>query len=123
MFMRDIKREDSEHAFGDRFNFHFSADRSRYCPGHTKLRLLSRRIRPDVHPIPTDRVLRLVLCGVTSAITFPHLNVAKRFGVAIGFVVMGILPRFLLRAHFNRIAAAQKRHNTVAGPDYQGADL
>jgi glycosyltransferase involved in cell wall biosynthesis len=123
MFMRDIKREATEHAFGDHFNFHFSADRSRYCPGHTKLRLLSRRVRPDVHPIPTDRVLSLVLCGVTSAVTFPHLNVAKRFGVAIGFVVMGILPRSMLRAHFNRIAAAQKRHDAVAGPDYQGADL
>jgi glycosyltransferase involved in cell wall biosynthesis len=123
MFMRDIKREATEHAFGDRFNFHFSADRSRYCPGHTKLRLLSRRIRPDVHPIPTDRVLMLVRCGLTSAITFPHLTVAKRLGVAIGFVALGMLPRSLLRAYFNRITTAQKRHNAVAGADYQGADL
>src|SRR6185437_5416442 len=44
MFMRDIKREDSEHAFAKHFNFHFPSDRSRYCPGHTKLRLLSRRM-------------------------------------------------------------------------------
>jgi hypothetical protein len=123
MFMRDIKREASEHAFGDHFDFHFSADRSRYCPGHTKLRLLSRRIRPDVHPIPTDRVLMLVFCGVISAVTFPHLNIAKRFGVALGFIIMGVLPRFLLRAHFDTIASAQKRHNAVAGADYQGADL
>jgi glycosyltransferase involved in cell wall biosynthesis len=110
MFMRDIKREDSEHAFGTHFDFHFSADRSRYCPGHTKFRLLSRRIRPDVHPIKTDRVFSLVLCGLASAIRFPHLKPAKRFGVAIGFIVMGTVPRSMLRAYFDTIASPQKRY-------------
>ena len=122
MFMRDIKREDSQHAFGSRFDFHFSADRSRYCPGHTKLRLLSRRIHPDMHPIKTDKVFSLVLCGVASAITFPHLKLAKRFGVAMGFVVMGFLPRAILRAHFAAIASPRKRHNAAVGADCQGAD-
>ena len=123
MFMRDIKREDSQHAFGDHFDFHFLADRSRYCPGHTKLRLLSRRIHPDMHPIKTDKVFSLVFCGVASAITFPHLKLAKRFGVAMGFIVMGIVPRAMLRAHFDTIASPQKRHSAAAGTDYQGADL
>jgi glycosyltransferase involved in cell wall biosynthesis len=123
MFMRDVKREDSEHAFGTQFDFHFSADRSRYCPGHTKFRLLSRRIRPDVHPIKTDKVFSLVLCGLVSAITFPHLKPAKRFGVAIGFIVIGTLPRSVLRAYFDTITSPQKRHNSLAGPNYQGARL
>jgi glycosyltransferase involved in cell wall biosynthesis len=122
MFMRDIKREDSQHAFGNRFDFHFSTDRSRYCPGHTKLRLLSRRIHPDMHPIKTDKVFSLVLCGVASAVTFPHLKLVKRFGVAMGFVVMGILPRAILRAHFAAIASPRKRHNAAVGADCQGAD-
>jgi len=122
MFMRDIKREDSEHAFGNHFDFHFSADRSRYCPGHTKLRLLSRRIQPDAHPIKTDKVFSLVLCGLVSAIKFPHLKFAKRFGVALGFIMMGTVPRSTLRAHFHAIASPQKRHDAVVGPDYQGAD-
>jgi glycosyltransferase involved in cell wall biosynthesis len=123
MFMRDIKREDSEHAFGDHFAFHFAADRSRYCPGHTKLRLLSRRIRPDAHPIKTDRVFGLVLCGLVAAFKFPHLEPAKRLGVAIGFIVMGMMPRAILRNHFNAITSPQKRHAAARGPDYQGAGL
>jgi glycosyltransferase involved in cell wall biosynthesis len=123
MFMRDIKREDSQHAFGNHFDFHFSADRSRYCPGHTKLRLLSRRLQPDAHPIKTDKVFSLVACGLVSAIKFPHLKLVKRFGVALGFIVMGTVPRSTLRAHFHAIASPHKRHDAVAGPDYQGADL
>jgi hypothetical protein len=42
MFMRDVKREGSAHAFGDQFNFHFSADRSRYCPGDSRPALRKR---------------------------------------------------------------------------------
>jgi glycosyltransferase involved in cell wall biosynthesis len=113
MFVRDIKREDSEHAFGDHFNFHFLADRSRFCPGHTKLRLLSCRIHPDVHPVKTDRVLGLVLSGVASAIRFPHLKLLKRFSVAIGFIVMGTLPRSMLHSYFNAIVTAQKRNDVI----------
>ena len=116
MFMRDIKREDSQHAFGDHFNFHFSADRSRFCPGHTKLRLLSRRIRPDLHPVKTDKVFTLVLCGVASAFTFPHLKLAKRFSVAIGFIAMGTMPRSMLHTYFDTIATPQKRNNANATP-------
>jgi glycosyltransferase involved in cell wall biosynthesis len=123
LFMRDIKREDSEHAFGNHFNFHFFADRSRFCPGHTKFRLLSRRLHPDVHPIKTDKVFGLVLCGLASAIRFPHLKLAKRFGVAIGFIVMGTLPRAMLHTYFNAIASPQKRNNAVADTGYQGAGL
>jgi glycosyltransferase involved in cell wall biosynthesis len=115
MFVRDIMREDSEHAFGDHFNFHFSADRSRFCPGHTKLRLLSRRIRPDVHPVKTDKVFALVLSGLASAIKFPHLKLTKRFSVAIGFILMGSLPRSMLHAYFNTIATPQKRNNAIPG--------
>jgi glycosyltransferase involved in cell wall biosynthesis len=120
MFMRDIKREDSQHAFGDRFNFHFSADRSRFCPGHTKLRLLSRRIRPELHPVKTDKVFSLVLCGLASAVKFPHLKLTKRFTVAIGFIFMGILPRSMLHTYFNSIATAQKRNNSNPEP---GSDV
>lgn len=110
MFMRDIKREDSQHAFGDQFNFHFSADRSRYCPGHTKLRLLSYRISPATHPIKTDTVATLVWSGLISAVRFPHLTLAKRFGVAAGFIALGILPRFVLQAYFDTITSPQKRN-------------
>jgi glycosyltransferase involved in cell wall biosynthesis len=113
MFMRDVKREGSAHAFGDQFNFHFSADRSRYCPGHTKLRLLSRRLAPDAHPIKTDNVIGLVVCGLVSAFEFPHLKLTKRFGVAIGFIVLLMLPRFMLRKYFNAIVSAQKRNISV----------
>jgi hypothetical protein len=115
MFMRDIKREESQHAFADRFGFHFSADRSRYCPGHTKHRLLSRRLFPDAHPIKTDRVRNLVACGVVSAATFPHLKLARRFAVGAGFVMLGIVPRFLLRTYFGTIVSAQKRNKTDTG--------
>jgi glycosyltransferase involved in cell wall biosynthesis len=111
MFMRDIKREDSQHSFGEHFNFHFSADRSRFCPGHSKLRLLSRRLRPDLHPVKTDSVFSLALCGLASAFTFPHLKLIKRFSVAIGFIAMGTLPRSMLHTYFDTIATPQKRKN------------
>jgi hypothetical protein len=113
MFVRDINREDSEHAFGDHFNFHFSADRSRFCPGHAKLRVLSRRIRPDAHPVKTDKVFALVLSGLASAFTFPHLKLIKRFGVAVGFIVVRTLPRSMLHTYFDTIATAQKRNNAT----------
>jgi glycosyltransferase involved in cell wall biosynthesis len=114
MFMRDIKREDSQHAFGDQFNFHFLADRSRYCPGHTKLRLLSYRMSPELHPIKTDTVGNLVVSGVASAIKFPHLRLWRRFGVAVGFIAMGILPRFILRMYFDTITSPHKRNAAAA---------
>src|ERR1700733_12858719 len=113
MFMRDIKREDSQHAFGDQFGFHFSADRSRFCPGHTKHRLLSRRLFPSLHPIKSDKVGDLVVSGVVSAATFPHLKLTRRLAVGMGFVVLGIVPRFLLRTHFSSIVSAQKRNRTA----------
>jgi glycosyltransferase involved in cell wall biosynthesis len=114
MFMRDIIREDNEHAFADRFKFHFLADRSRYCPGHTKLRLLSRRMLPDAHPIRTDTVMDLVLCGLVSALRFPHLTLGKRFKVAVGFVALGLIPRFMLRAYFDAITSPQKRNKMAS---------
>jgi glycosyltransferase involved in cell wall biosynthesis len=114
MFMRDVKREDSEHAFADKFDFHFLPDRSRYCPGHTKLRLLSRRIFPDAHPIRTDTVMDLVGCGLVSAFRFPHLTLGKRFIVAVGFIALGLTPRFMLRAYFDAITSAQKRNKTAS---------
>jgi len=111
MFMRDIKRENTQHAFGDRYSFHFSADRSRFCPGHTKLRLLSRRLLAEAHPIRTDRVRDLVLSGVVSAVKFPHLKgLRQRFLVGFGFLALGIAPRSLLRSYFHSIVTAQTRN-------------
>jgi glycosyltransferase involved in cell wall biosynthesis len=113
LFMRDIKREDSQHAFGDQFDFHFPPDRSRYCPGHTKHRLLSRRLFPDAHPIKSDTVGNLVISGVVSAARFPHLKITRRVGVGMGFVLLAIVPRFLLRTYFRAIVSAQKRNRTA----------
>jgi glycosyltransferase involved in cell wall biosynthesis len=110
MFMRDVLRENVEHAFSGRFNFHFLPDRSRYCPGHTKLRLLSRRMLPDEHPIPNDKVTDLVFCGLASAFRFPHLTLGKRITVVIGFLGLGLIPRFMLRAYFAAITSPQKRN-------------
>lgn len=110
LFMRDIKREDSQHAFAAQFGFRFSADRSRYCPGHTKHRLLSRRMFPDAHPIKTDKVGGLIVSGVLSAARFPHLKFGRRFTVGMGFIVLGVVPRFLLRTYFGAIVAAQMRN-------------
>jgi glycosyltransferase involved in cell wall biosynthesis len=118
MFLRDIAREDSEHAFGDQFNFHFSADRSRYCPGHTKLRLLSRRMYPDAHPIKADRVFGLVASGLVSALRYPHLRLIQRFVVAMGFIVLGITPRSMLRMYFDAIVSPQQRNRTVLVGDH-----
>jgi glycosyltransferase involved in cell wall biosynthesis len=115
MIMRDIIREDLEHAFGDHFNFHFSPDRSRYCPGHTKLRLLSRRMQPATHPIKTDRISGLVISGLISALTFPHLKLAKRFSAVIGFVALGIIPRAILRPYFVAITSPQQRNRVAMG--------
>ena len=113
MFMRDIKREDTQHEFGEQFGFCFSPDRSRYCPGHTKLRLLSRRMQPNAHPIKNDKVIGLLLCGLISAVTFPHLKMSRRVSVAVGFLLLGMVPRSMLRAYFHAIAVAQQR-NKVA---------
>jgi glycosyltransferase involved in cell wall biosynthesis len=113
MFMRDISREDCEHQFADHFNFHFLPDRSRYCPGHTKLRLLSRRLAPEAHPIKTDTVLDLVVSGLVSAVKFPHLKMSKRFGVAAGFIGLGLIPRPLLRKYFDAIVSPHKRNQAI----------
>jgi glycosyltransferase involved in cell wall biosynthesis len=112
MFMRDIKREDSQHAFDDRFDFHFPEDRSRYCPGHTKLRLLSRRMLPSEHPIKTDTAGQLMLCGLMSAVRFPHLKPHQRLVVAVGFLALGLMPRWVLRRHFAAIVSPQNRNKS-----------
>jgi glycosyltransferase involved in cell wall biosynthesis len=114
MFVRDIKRENTQHAFGDHFDFHYLADRSRFCPGHTKLRLLSRRLLPDEHPVKTDTVLSLVMSGLVSALKFPHLKLTRRFAVAVAFVVLGIVPRSMLRARFDSIVSPQQRNKGTA---------
>ncbi len=113
MFMRDVIREESEHAFGDHFNFHFPPDRSRFCPGHTKLRLLARRMVPESHPIKTDTVFGLAISGVVSAFTFPHLTLGKRFGVAFGFIALGMMPRRMLQPYFNAITSPQQRNRGI----------
>jgi glycosyltransferase involved in cell wall biosynthesis len=116
MFMRDIKREHSQHAFDDHFNFHFPEDSSRYCPGHTKLRLLSCRMLPHEHPVTTDRVGNLLLCGLLSAVRFPHLKPHQRLVVGMGFLALGLMPRWALRRYFAAIVSPQKRNkNQSAG--------
>jgi glycosyltransferase involved in cell wall biosynthesis len=123
MFMRDVKREQSQHQFDDHFNFHFPEDRSRYCPGHTKLRLLSRRVLPGEHPIKTDRVGNLLLCGLKSAVQFPHLKLPQRLVVAMGFLALGLLPRWVLRRHFSAIVSPQMRNkNQSASSPLDAAD-
>ena len=112
MFMRDIKRERSQHAFDDHFNFHFPDDSSRYCPGHTKLRLLSRRMLPHEHPIKTDRVGNLLICGLQSAVRFPHLKLHQRLIVGVGFLALGLTPRWVLRRYFAAIVSPQKRNKS-----------
>jgi glycosyltransferase involved in cell wall biosynthesis len=114
MFMRDVKREDSEHAFADHFNFHFPPDRSRFCPGHTKFRLLSRRMLPEEHPIKTDGVFGLPVSGLISAARFPHLKPMRRVGVAVGFLVLSTIPRPILRRYFKAITSPQKRNKAAA---------
>jgi glycosyltransferase involved in cell wall biosynthesis len=110
MFMRDIKRERSQHAFNEHFNFNFPEDCSRYCPGHTKLRLLSRRLLPHEHPVKSDTVGNLLQCGLLSAVRFPHLKPHQRLVVGIGFLALGLMPRWLLRRYFAAIVSPQKRN-------------
>ena len=112
MFMRDVKREQSQHAFKDHFDFHFPEDSSRYCPGHTKLRLLSLRMLPSEHPITTDRTGNLMFCGLISAMRFPHLKLHQRLVVAVGFLALGLVPRWVLRRHFAAIVSPQNRNKS-----------
>jgi glycosyltransferase involved in cell wall biosynthesis len=112
MFMREVKRERSQHAFDNHFNFHFGEDRSRYCPGHTKLRLLSLRMLPNEHPLKTDRVGNLMVCGLVSAVRFPHLKLRQRLVVGMGFLALGLMPRYLLRRYFATIVSPQKRNKS-----------
>jgi glycosyltransferase involved in cell wall biosynthesis len=112
MFMRDIKREHSQHAFDDHFNFHFPEDRSRYCPGHTKLRLLSLRMLPPEHPVKTDTAVNLMFCGLMSAVRFPHLKLHQRLVVAMGFLALGLVPRWVLRRHFAAIVSPRNRNKS-----------
>ena len=113
MFMRDIKREDTQHEVGKRFNFHFLADRSRFCPGHTKFRLLSRRLDPKAHPISADTISHLVWSGLASAFAFPHLTWRKRLLVAMGFVALGIVPGRLLRAYAEALFSPKQINKAV----------
>jgi hypothetical protein len=48
-----------------------------------------------------------------SAARFPHLKITRRFGVGMGFVLLAIVPRFLLRTYFRAIVSAQKRNRTA----------
>lgn len=115
MFMRDVKREQSQHAFHDHFNFHFPHDCSRFCPGHTKLRLLSLRLLPREHPIKTDTAGGLLVSGLRSALRFPHLKLHQRVVVGMGFLALGLMPRRLLHRYFAAIVSPQKRNRGQSG--------
>jgi glycosyltransferase involved in cell wall biosynthesis len=113
MFVRDMRREATEHDFADYFNFHFPADRSRYCPGHTKMRLLSLRLFPHDHPVKTDTVRNLTLSGLLSAVRFPHLGLLGRIAVGFGFIGIALMPRAVLRSYFSAIVSPKKRNKTA----------
>lgn len=113
MFMRDVKRENTQHAFAEEFNFYFPTDRSRYCPGHTKFRLLSQRLYPQQHPLKTDSTGQLMWCGFVSAWRYPHLKWYRRAWIAMGFLMLGITPRSILRARFDSVVMPQQLNRTT----------
>jgi hypothetical protein len=60
---------------------------------HIANRLMSLRLDPDNHPLPDDRILRLILLGVRAALGRFDVSPAMRGLYAAWFVAMGLAPR------------------------------
>jgi glycosyltransferase involved in cell wall biosynthesis len=55
-------------------------------------RLLSKRLSPETHPLPNDRVSAILVQGLRSAWIWPNLTAAGRLLWAGWFVALSILP-------------------------------
>jgi glycosyltransferase involved in cell wall biosynthesis len=72
-----------------------------------------KRFLDDIMPVENEALYRIAADGYTTGIRFPYLKLTRRFAVAIGFLVLGLLPRSMLRRLFGAITSAQKRNDAV----------
>lgn len=90
---------------------------------HLESRLLSRRLAPDLHPVPGESVGKLVWLGVCSAWVAPDISLLGRLLWSFWFPVVGLMPvavvGYLLgqfrrqdfRAPIARLLVASSRHH------------
>lgn len=68
---------------------------------HLETRLFSLRLCPELHPLPKDRIARLVWLGINGALRAPDLHLVGRSIWLLWFLMLGLLPRralaFLIR--------------------------
>lgn len=76
---------------------------------HLKQRLIMLKIDPENHPIPGDKVGRLVLHGIKAAMTFPHYSLRQRLTVPIGFILLALAPPGILMHGLDPLLYTEKR--------------
>ena len=59
---------------------------------HLESRLLSRRLAPDLHPVPEESVGKLVWLGICSAWVAPEVSLLGRLLWSLWFPVVGFMP-------------------------------
>lgn len=80
---------------------------------HLETRLLSLRLCPALHPLPKDRVDRLVWLGIKSAFRAPDIRFFGRLVWALWFVSLGTLPSGAI-AFLVRHMRLQSRRSAMA---------
>jgi hypothetical protein len=112
----ELDREDAIHNHLATLGRSVSVRLCRNIPSHMKSRLVSLKLDPGTHPVPSDTILGLMLGGLSSAWTFPHLDLTRRIYTALLFLVIPVLPRSVLGRVLDWIFMEMKRwraSNTV----------
>jgi hypothetical protein len=104
-----VWREAMQAANAPRYGFCAKPDRLRFLPGMCKQRLISLRLRPDLHPVRSDSVARLLLAGVWGSLIYDHMPARKRLASVCGFLALAVAPRSMLKRHLDLLFAARCR--------------
>ena len=87
----------------------YPTDLEQRSTGRLWSRIISLRLDPSGHPIPEDRALNLIYCGIRSLWKYSDFNWQKRLLYSIWFLWVGLLPLHLATPAITWLYAPQYR--------------
>lgn len=76
-------------------------------------RIISLRLDPQQHPVKSDRLLKLIYCGIRSLWKYSDLNWQKRLFYSLWFIWVGLMPLPLAEPAMTWLYAPQHRPKLV----------
>ena len=76
---------------------------------HIQNRIISLRLNPQNHPVPSDSSLSLVYKGIWASLRYSKRNWKKRILLSIWFIGVGLLPRPIVKPIIKWLFVSQSR--------------